>query len=195
MGEAGGFVWNFVSPSSEAIEFFDGAAVKALGLGLVTEESLPDFRFVGEFAESLGDGEIAILGAGDLDVADADQFGAHGSDGTLVARVPGFVDGGGEEAGFETSGAEDLLLSESNSFDRDEFLGIHRIVKRHGIGFEAGHFVELFEPHDGEGMGAETVLDRVLRRRGFAFGSARAGGFLRVRAVGHETFFGNVFKV
>jgi hypothetical protein len=49
-----------------------------------------------------GDAEIAVLGAGDFDVAIADDVGRH-RDGRAGAAIHQFIESGGEHAGLEAS--------------------------------------------------------------------------------------------
>ena len=63
-----GFVREFASAGFETVKFLDGAAVHALGLGLVTEVELPGFGLSDQALEADGEAEVAILGLGDLDI-------------------------------------------------------------------------------------------------------------------------------
>jgi hypothetical protein len=62
----------------------------ALGLGLVAKDAF-------------GEAVVAVPGAGDLDIAVAGELLAHGGEGVIVG-VEGFVEAGGEDAGFEAGG-------------------------------------------------------------------------------------------
>jgi hypothetical protein len=86
-----GFVWNFFhffhsffffffelgAQGAETVEFLEGAAVLALGLGLVAQEQSPSVGLPGGAAEAFAEDEIAILDAGDFDVAIAGEFRGH----------------------------------------------------------------------------------------------------------------------
>ena len=69
----------------EAVEFFDCAAVEAFGLGLIAQEQRPAVGLAGYGLKAFGQGEVAVLGAGDFDVSIAGEVGAHGDEGP--ARV------------------------------------------------------------------------------------------------------------
>lgn len=139
--------------------------------------------------EALAEGEIAVLGASDLDVAIAGELGGHGEEGLVAGQ--GFVQGGGEQAGFEAGGAQKSLLAEGGTLEREQLLRIGRLVDGDQVIFEAGNFVELFETDDGEGGGREAVLAGVLRGAGLAFEGAGAGGMLCVGAVGSALLVGD----
>jgi hypothetical protein len=155
----------------------------ALGLGLVTEEQGPTVGAADQTVKARGQGEIAVLGAGDFEVAG--EFVAHGGDG-VAAAVEGFVERGGEEAGFEAGGAEDGLLGEGDALDGEEFLGVDGAVDGDEVVCESLDLVEFFESDDGKSGGGEAVLSGVLRGAGFALGGARSGGTPGVGAVGGE---------
>jgi hypothetical protein len=70
----------------------------------------PDVGFARLMGEAVGHAEVAVLGAGDFDVAIADEVLGHGLEGAIVGGH-GVVHGYGEEAGFQAGGAEDGLLS------------------------------------------------------------------------------------
>ena len=105
--------------------------------------------------------------------------------------VEGLVEAGGEEAGFEASGAEDGLLGEGDALDGEEFLGVDRVVEVHQIFPEVGDLVEVFEADDGEAGGGEAVFTGILGRAGLAFRGAGAGGIGSVGAIGDELLWGN----
>ncbi|HTX33384.1 MAG TPA: hypothetical protein VME43_00120 [Bryobacteraceae bacterium] len=51
-----------------AVEFLDGLAVGAAGMGLLAEEELPDFGGFAEQAdEAIGEGVVEALGDGDIE--------------------------------------------------------------------------------------------------------------------------------
>ena len=70
-----GFVWQFRPEGPEPFEVLDGAAVVALGLRLIAEKQGPGIGLAGEAVETLGEAVVAILGAGDFEVAD--EFPGH----------------------------------------------------------------------------------------------------------------------
>ncbi|HUI53384.1 MAG TPA: hypothetical protein VLY04_00340 [Bryobacteraceae bacterium] len=138
--------------------------------------------------KTFGEEVVAVLGAGDLDVAD--EVLLHEEVGPAVARHDG-IEAGGEEAGFESGGAEEGLLGESDALDGEEFLGVDGLVGGDEVGLEVGDGLEVFEADDGEVGGPEAVLAGVEGGAGLAFGSAGAGGAGGVGAVGGELLVGN----
>jgi hypothetical protein len=184
-GEGGGF-------GADALEFVEGAAVEALGLGLVAEEGGPGVLLVvlDHVAphEALGAEEIAVLGGGDFEVAGE----SLGHEGHVVGVLNDLIEAAGEEAGFEAVGAEEGLLGEGEALKGEHFLGVPGLVEGEEVGAEVGDFMDFLEADDGEGGGGEAVLAGVLGRAGLAFGGAGAGGTLRVFAVGGELSFGHV---
>jgi hypothetical protein len=181
-----------MAESFEAVEIFEGAAVLAFGLGLVAEEDGPAVGLAGEAEEAVGEAVVAVLGAGDFDVAISDEFRAHGREGEIVG-VEGFVEGGCEEAGLEPGGAEDGLLGEGHTFEGEELLRVDGPIDGEEVELEAGDFLEVFEPDDGEAGSGETVLEGVLRGASLALGSLGAGGPGGVGSVGGELFGGDGF--
>jgi hypothetical protein len=107
--------------------------------------------------ETFGETVIAILGAGDFDIAIAGEFFAHGCEGA-VGSVEGFVETRREEAGLQARSAEDGLLSEGHALQSEEFLGVDGLVDGDEIGLEAIDFAGIFEADDGE-RGGEAVRD------------------------------------
>jgi hypothetical protein len=174
----------------EAVEFFEGAAVLAFGLGLVAEEEGPTIALADGAQEAIGEEVVAVLGAGDFDIAIAGEFLVHGDEG-VIASVEGFVEAVGEEAGLQAGGAEDGLLGEGHAFQGDEFLGVDGLVDGDEIALEIGDFLEVFEADDGEGGCCEAVLDGVLSGAGLTLGSARAGGEGGVGAIGGKLLGGD----
>ncbi len=67
---------------------------------------------------------------------------------------------------------------------------ITRLVDGDGVLLETGDLVQVFQSHDGEGGGGEAVSAGVASGTGLALGSARAGAFGGVGAVGGELLFG-----
>ena len=78
-------------------------------------------------SEAVGHAEVAVLGAGDFDIAIADEVLGHGLEGAIVGGH-GVVHGYGEEAGFESGGAEDGLLGQGHAFQGEELLGVDGFV-------------------------------------------------------------------
>ncbi len=191
-----GFVRHFGrergAEGDEAFELLDGAAVVALSLGLVAQEERPGVGAAGKAVEAGGQGEVAVLGADDFDIAIANEFPGHGRDG-VTGPIEGLIEAGGEEAGFEAGGAEHGLLGEGDAFEGEEFLGVGGLVDGREVVAEAGDFIELFETHDGKGGGGEAVFAGVLSGAGLAFEGARSGGAGGVGAVGGELFGGDGF--
>ena len=165
-----GSVRHLIAESFEAIEILNGAPIFAFGLRAVAEHEANRVRFFCDAAEAFGYAVIAVLRARDFDIAVTDHIGIHGNDG-VVGAIEDVVESAGEHAGIETGGAEHQLLRESDSLDRDEFLGVDGFIAGDRVGSELIDFGELFETHDGEGRGAEGVVDRV--------GIGRAKTFLR----------------
>ncbi len=143
--------------------------------------------------EAVGQGVVTILGACDFDIAIAEELGAHGGEGGPVV-VESHVETGGENAGFETGGAEHGLLRESHLLEGEQLLGVDGLVDREEVVLEACDLIELFESDDGEGGGREAMSAGILGRAGLALGSARAGALAGVGAVGSELFFGHGHK-
>jgi hypothetical protein len=121
---------------------------------------------------------IAVLGAGDFDIAIAGEFLAHGEE-RLPERVDGLAEAGGEETAFEAGGAENGLLGEGHALGPrgypEHLLGIDGLVDGQEVLPEVGDFLEVFEADDGEGGGGEAVLAGILGGAGLALGSARSG--------------------
>jgi hypothetical protein len=130
--------------------------------------------------EAVAQQVVAILGAGDFDIAVAGDGGVHEADG-FAAAIEGRVEAGGEVAGFETGAAKDGVLGE-------ELLGVDGLVDGDEVVAEAGDFLEVFKADDGEGGPGENVFAGVLGRVGLALRGARCGG---VGAIGGEAFWGD----
>jgi len=58
------FVWYFVPKGLDPVEFLDSAAVQALDLRLIAQDERPTVGLPGETVEAIGEGEVAVLGAG-----------------------------------------------------------------------------------------------------------------------------------
>jgi hypothetical protein len=153
-----GSVRHLIAQGFEAIEILNGAAVLAFRLSAVAEHQADRIGLLRDAAEAFGDAVIAVLSAGDFDIAAADHVGIHRDDG-VVASVDDVVHGAREHAGIETRAPEHHLLGEGDALDRDEFLGVHRLIAGDGVGSEPVDFGEVFETHDGEGRRAEIVMN------------------------------------
>ena len=81
--------------------------------------------------------ESLAVGAFGLSLVAQEDFEAFG----LEHAVEFFAGRIREEAGFETSGAQDGLLSEGHAFDGDAFLGIGRAIKSDEVFAQAGEFL------------------------------------------------------
>jgi hypothetical protein len=203
LGGGNGFVWQILvgqvldgqvrAEGFEAVEILEGAAVLALGLSLVAEEERPGVGLGGEAEEAGGEEVVAVLGAGDFDIAIAGEGLVHGEEGLIVADAEGFVEAGGEEAAFEAGGAEDGLLGEGHALQGEELLGVDGLVGGDEVGFEVSDFLKVFEADDAEGRRGEAVLDGVTGGAGLALGGFGAGGMGGVGAIGGEPFGGGGF--
>ena len=142
------FVRHFVAERFEAIEILDGAAVFALGLRPVAEHQANRVRFLRDAAEAFGYAVIAVLRASDFDIAVADHVRVHRDEG-VVGAVEDVIEGAGEHARVETRTAKHHLLRESDSLDRDEFLGVYGFIAGDSVGFQFVDFAEVLEAHDG----------------------------------------------
>jgi len=78
--------------------------------------------------EAFSQGEVAILGARDFDVATADHFVAHEEEVSPFA-IQGDVETGGKQAGFEAGGAEDGLLGDGHALEGEQLLGVDGAVE------------------------------------------------------------------
>ena len=167
----------------EALEFLDGAAVVAFGLGLVAEEEGPGFLgFADEVVEAGGEAVSAVLGfdlfGGELEID------VEGDEGFFsVGMHEGAVEGEGEKAGFELGQAKDVVLGEGDAFDGEQFLGVGGLVGGDQVVAEAVDGVAVFDLDDVEVGAGEAMLAGVLGGSGLAFGGAGAGGFLSIGAV------------
>jgi hypothetical protein len=169
LGLDDGFVWQFLAEGFEAVELLYGPAVVAFSLGLVAQQEGEAVGLAGHAMEAVAQQVVAILGAGDFDIAVAGDGGVHEADG-FAAAIEGRVEAGGEVAGFETGAAKDGVLGE-------ELLGVDGLVDGDEVVAEAGDFLEVFKADDGEGGPGENV-----------FAGVRCGG---VGAIGGEAFWGD----
>ena len=175
----------------ETVEFLDGAAVEALGLGLIAEEEGKTVGVFVEAVEAFGEEVVAVLRLGDFVIVVDERVGdAH--QGAAVA-VEGLIEEGGAQAGVEAFDAEEGLLGEGDTLDGEELLGVDGLVDGDEVFAEAGDLVEIFEADDGEGGGGESVFAGVLGGARFALGGAGSSGLGGVGSVGGELFVGQRF--
>jgi hypothetical protein len=139
--------------------------------------------------EAIGEGEGAVLGLSDGDVAIADEVLGH-ADEEAAGGIEGFVEATGEEAALEVGDAEHGLLGQGDALDGEQLLGVDGPVDGDEVGAEMGDFLEVFETDDGEVRGGEAVLAGVLGRAGLALGRAGTGGMGRIGTIGGELFLG-----
>ena len=164
-----GFVWYFFylllfqfgAQGAEAFEFLDCAAVLAFGLGLIAQEESPCVGLLVHLVEAFAESEVAVLAAGDLNVAIAGHLRVHGMYG-VAAGVEGLVEAGGEEAGLQACGADEGHLAGGGALEGEEFLGVDGMVEIEEVATEVVDFIELFETDDGEEGAGEAVLAGVL---------------------------------
>src|ERR1700680_1135505 len=102
----------------QAIEILEGPAIFAFGLDLIAEEQRPGVGSLvaGHALEAIGEGVVAVLGFGNLDIAMDDEVLGHGNE-ELAGGVEGFVEATSEEAGLEAGDAEHGLLREGDALD------------------------------------------------------------------------------
>ena len=180
---------NFVAEAVEAGEFFDGAAVVALGLGLVAEEEGPTVGVSGHALEAVGEGVVADLVALDLGVGE--EGGIEGNERSDIVVVEGVVEGVGEHTGFEAGGADEGELGDGDALGGEQFLGVGGLVGGYGGGAQALERLVVFDAEDGDEGGGEAVGAGVLSGAGLALGGAGSGGAGRVGSIGSELFRGN----
>ena len=97
----------------------------AFGLGLIAKEQGPTVGGFHHAVETLAEGIVAVLGAGDLEIG-----------GELLvqqeerppAGIEDLIETGGKEAGLKASGAEEGLLGEGDALDGEKFLGVDGLV-------------------------------------------------------------------
>jgi hypothetical protein len=159
------------------------------GLGLIAQEEGKAVGLAGHAVEAVAEQEVAVLGAGDFDIAVAGYGGVHEADG-FAGAVEGHVEAGGEETGFEASAAEDGVLGEGDAFEGEEFLGVDRLVEGDEVVAEAGDFLKILEADDGEGRAGELMFAGILGGASFALGGAGPGGAGGVGAIGGEALGG-----
>jgi len=154
LGLDNGFVCQLFTEGFEPVELLHGAAVVTLGLGLIAQQEGEAVGFAGHAMEAIAQQEVAVLGAGDFDIAVAGDDGIHEANG-FAGAVEGLVEAGGEETGFEAGAAEDGVLGEGDAFEGEELLGVDGLVEGDEVIPEAGDFLEVFEADDGEGRAGE----------------------------------------
>jgi hypothetical protein len=54
LGVGNGFIWGFIPQGFDALEFFDRAAIEALGLSFVAQEEWEGVVYLGQAVESVG---------------------------------------------------------------------------------------------------------------------------------------------
>jgi hypothetical protein len=185
-----GFVWQFSPEGFEAVEFLDGAAVVALGLGLIAQQEAETVGLAGHAMEAVAQQVVAVLSAGDFDIAVAGDDRVQEADGFVVV-VEGLVEGGREETGFEAGAAEDGMLGQGGAFEGEEFLGVDGLIEGDEVIAEMGDFLKIFDADDGEGRGGEHVFAGILGTSGLALGGAGSGGPGGVGAIGGEALGGD----
>jgi hypothetical protein len=132
---------------AELLEGFDGAAVLALGLGLITEHERPRVGAVDHAVETVGEGVVAGLLDGDVGLVRQDRVERDvGGDIAVVERV---VEGGGEHAGLEARGSEDTELAEGDALDGVHLLVVDGLVAGDGVDGEALELVGGLDTEDG----------------------------------------------
>jgi hypothetical protein len=157
----------------------------ALGLGLVAQEQGPG-TVVDGAAEAFGDGVVAVLAAlpdealGQVDDRMSDVIR------DVVAKAS-------EEAGFETGGAEDGVLGQSDALDGEQFLSVDGLVDGDEVGAESGNGLAILDADDGEIGGSEAMATGILGGAGLTGGGARAGGAGGVGAIGGVPLWGDEF--
>jgi len=62
-----------------------------------------------------------------------------------------------EKAAFQAGGAEHGLLAYGHALEGEQFLGIDGLVGSDQVGAKACDFVDIFEAHNGEFGGGETM--------------------------------------
>jgi len=142
-----------VADGLKAVEFFDGAVVGVVGVGLETEEAAPDFMIrAKEVVAERGSGRGVVFGRG-----------------------PGDFEAG-EDGALETVAAQDGLLGAGDLIEDEEFLGVDGPVEGDEIFLEAGEFGGVRWGGGGMGVGVEAVAAGVLGGAGLAFLGAGTGG-------------------
>src|ERR1019366_3219280 len=106
----------------ETLEFLDGAAVEALGLGLGAEEEGETVGVFVEAVEAFGEEVIAVLGLGDFVIVVDERIGDTHQ--RAAVAVEGLVEEGGAQAGVEALDAEEGLLGEGDTLDGEKLLGV-----------------------------------------------------------------------
>ena len=183
LGLGFGLVWRFLPQGLQPVEFLHLATVKTLRLGLIAQEEGPSVGLADAAPKSFAEQEVAGLRARDFDFADEVRVG---HDRRSIPKIEDFVEGGGEEAGFQAGGTEEGLLGEGDALDGEKFLGVEGLVEGHEVVPEVGDFIEVFEADDGEGGGGESMFAGVLCGAGFAFRGAGAGSLGGIGAIGGE---------
>jgi hypothetical protein len=142
--------------------------------------------------EAFGERIVAILGAGDFNIAITNEFLGHGED-RMPGGLEGLVKARGKQAGLEARGAEERLLGQSHALDGEQFLGVDGLISGHKVGLDMGDFLEVFQPDDGERGCPKTMLAGILGRAGLAVGGAGSRRVSGISAIGGELFVGDGF--
>jgi hypothetical protein len=101
----------------------------------------------GQAEEAIGQHVVAVLGQGDFDAV-GDVLMEREAGRTIGLEA--LIQAGGEHAGFEAGSAEHGLLANGHLLEGEQFLGIDGLVDGNEVGAEAGDFLGVFEPDDGE---------------------------------------------
>ena len=159
-----GFCGELGAELFDTVEILHGSAVETLGLLLVAQKEGPGIGVAGALGEAFGETEIAIVGAGDFQIAG--EIGAEEELGGAFA-ADGFVEAGGEETIFEGGGAEEGELRQGDAFQGEEFLGVDGLVAGDEVGAEVGQDVDWFEADEGVVFGVEGSVGKRFGRSGF----------------------------
>jgi hypothetical protein len=142
--------------------------------------------------EAFGERIVAILGAGDFDIAITDEFLGHGED-RMPGGFEGLIEACGKQAGLEARGAEERLLGQGHALNSEQFLSVNGLVSGYKVALEMGHFLQVFQANDGERGGPKTMLAGVLGGVSLAVRGAGSGGMSGIGAIGGELFVGDWF--
>src|SRR5207248_4330723 len=135
----------------DGMECLDGAAVLALGLGLVAQKESPTIRVAIHAIEALSQGIDAVLLDGDVLVVGED--GVERDHGDYVVVIEGDVEAGGEQTGLKAGGAENGEFAEGDPPDGEELLFGGGPIGVDGVGLEEVELVAVLDAEDGEGGG------------------------------------------
>jgi hypothetical protein len=185
-----GFGVEFRTELLQAVEILHGAAVEALGLGLVAEQEGESQGLAREHgAETAGEPVIVVLAYGELQAVG--EIGLAEDEGLAIA-VQGLFEAVGEEAGFHEGDAKHTVLGQGDAFDGEHFLGVDGLIEVDGVGAEVGYGCGVFGADHGIIAGVEGEFAAVLGGASFAFGGAGAGGTGGIGAIGGEALRGDM---